>query len=142
MEETYLGGSPRAASSISLDLRYYGPQFIAKDFKVFIRLSGMTHVRTSPYYPQSNGKVERWNRTVKTTTIRPACPATLEEARRLVAAFVDHYNNVRLHSAIGYVTPKDKLDGREQEIWDARDRRLDAARDARREARAHERVAA
>ncbi len=38
-----------------------GPQFVAKDFKEFIRLSGMTHVRTSPYYPQSNGKLERWN---------------------------------------------------------------------------------
>jgi putative transposase len=36
-----------------------GPQFIAKDFKEFIRVSGMTHVRTSPYYPQSNGKIER-----------------------------------------------------------------------------------
>ena len=35
-----------------------GPQFIAKDFKEFIRISGMTHVRTSPYYPQSNGKIE------------------------------------------------------------------------------------
>jgi len=30
-----------------------GPQFVAKDFKEFIRFSGMTHVRTSPYYPQS-----------------------------------------------------------------------------------------
>ena len=35
-----------------------GPQFIAKDFKEFIRLAGMTHVRTSPYSPQSNGKLE------------------------------------------------------------------------------------
>jgi len=39
-----------------------GPQFIAKDFKEFIRLSGMTHVRTSPYYPQSNGKLERFHK--------------------------------------------------------------------------------
>ena len=38
-----------------------GPQFIAKDFKEFIRISGMTHVRTSPFYPQSNGKIERWH---------------------------------------------------------------------------------
>ena len=37
-----------------------GPQFIAKDFKEFIRICGMTHVKTSPYYPQSNGKIERW----------------------------------------------------------------------------------
>ena len=38
-----------------------GPQFIAKDFKEFIRVSGMTNVRTSPSYPQSNGKIERWH---------------------------------------------------------------------------------
>ncbi len=36
-----------------------GPQFIAREFKEFIRLAGMTHVRTSPFYPQSNGKLER-----------------------------------------------------------------------------------
>jgi transposase InsO family protein len=42
-----------------------GPQFIAKDFKEFIRISGMTHVRTSPYYPQSNGKLERFHATIK-----------------------------------------------------------------------------
>ena len=34
-----------------------GPQFIARDFKEYIRICGMTHVRTSPYYPQSNGKM-------------------------------------------------------------------------------------
>src|ERR1700730_2971804 len=42
-----------------------GPQFIARDFKEFIRISGMTHVRTSPYYPQSNGKLERWHKSLK-----------------------------------------------------------------------------
>ena len=42
-----------------------GPQFIAKDFKEFIRVSGMTHVRTSPYYPQSNGKIERWHKSLR-----------------------------------------------------------------------------
>ena len=36
-----------------------GPQFISRDFKEFIRIAGMTHVKTSPYYPQSNGKIER-----------------------------------------------------------------------------------
>src|ERR1051325_11402710 len=47
-----------------------GPQFIAKDFKEFIRVSGMTHVRTSPYYPQSNGK----SRTLAQIAKRRACP--------------------------------------------------------------------
>jgi transposase InsO family protein len=113
-----------------------GPQFIARDFRSFIRLSGMTHVRTSPYYPQSNGKLERWNKTLKTTTIRPRSPATLDEARKLVTVFVEHYNTQRLHSAIGYVTPADKLAARELEIWAERDRRLEAAREQRRLARA------
>lgn len=110
-----------------------GPQFIAKDFKEFVRLAGMTHVRTSPYYPQSNGKMERWNQTLKVTTIRPHTPGSLDEARRLVAAFVEYYNTQRLHSAIGYVTPADKLAGREQEVWDTRDRRLEEARERRRQ---------
>jgi len=47
-----------------------GPQFIAKDFKEFIRISGMTHVRTSPFYPQSNGKIERWHKSLKGECIR------------------------------------------------------------------------
>jgi putative transposase len=61
-----------------------GPQFIAKDFKEFIRISGMTHVRTSPYYPQSNGKIERWHKSLKGECIRPGTPLSLEDARRLV----------------------------------------------------------
>jgi len=112
-----------------------GPQFIAKDFKEFIRLCGMTHVKTSPYYPQSNGKIERWHGTLKRDCIRPQVPLSLEEARRLVAEFVEYYNHRRLHSAIGYVTPADKLAGREQAIFDQRDRKLEAARQRRAEAR-------
>ena len=77
-----------------------GPQFIAKDFKEFIRISGMTHVRTSPYYPQSNGKIERWHKSLKGECIRPGTPLSLEDARRLVEGYVEHYNNVRLNSAV------------------------------------------
>jgi len=47
-----------------------GPQFMARDFKEFIRIAGMTHVRTSPYYLQSNGKVERWHKSLKSECIR------------------------------------------------------------------------
>ena len=112
-----------------------GPQFIAKDFKEFIRVAGMTHVKTSPYYPQSNGKIERWHKTLKGECIRILVPLSLDDARRLVAEFVDHYNTVRLHSAIGYVTPKDKLDGRERDIFDRRDRKLADARQRRKQQR-------
>ena len=118
-----------------------GPQFIARDFKDFVRLCGMTHVRTSPYYPQSNGKIEAWHKTLKVTTIRPEQPATLDEARRLVHRFVEHYNNKRLHSAIGYVAPADKLAGREGEIWELRDARLAEAREKRARSRSNPRAA-
>src|SRR4029078_5997697 len=96
---------------------------------------GMTHVRTSPYYPQSNGKLERWHGTVKRECIRPGAPASLEEARRLVATYVEHYNHVRLNSAIGYLTPADKLNRLAQMIFDERDRKLEEARQRRKQAR-------
>ncbi|MGO9269445.1 MAG: transposase [Terriglobia bacterium] len=105
-----------------------GPQFIARDFKEFIRICGMTHVRTSPFYPQSNGKIERWHQSLKGECVRPGAPLSLDDARRLVAGYVDHYNRIRLHSAIGYVTPLDKLEGRESQIFAARDRKLEEAR--------------
>ena len=105
-----------------------GPQFIAKDFKEFIRVSGMTHVRTSPYYPRSNGKIERWHKSLKGECIRPGTPLSLDDARRLVQGYVGHYNNVRLNSATGYITPKDMSARRQQEIHAERDRKLEVAR--------------
>ena len=112
-----------------------GPQFIARDFKELIRICGMTHVRTSPFYPQSNGKMERWFKTLKGECIRIKTPLSLEDARRLVAEFVNHYNTVRLHSAIAYITPADKLAGRAEAIWAARKQKL-ATANARRRAKA------
>ena len=113
-----------------------GPQFIAKDFKEFIRIAGMTHVRTSPHYPQSNGKIERWHKTLKSDAIRVTPPSSLQDACRVVGNFVEHYNGVRLHSAIGYIAPNDHLAGRADAIWAARDQKLEAARELRRQRRA------
>jgi putative transposase len=126
--EAYPGVTPRIITD-------NGPQFIAKDFKEFIRIAGMTHVKTSPYYPQSNGKMERWYKTLKGDCIRIKVPLSLDDARRLVADYVAYYNNVRLHSAIGYVTPKDKLDGKDKEILAARDHKLAQARERRKQQR-------
>ena len=126
--EAYPDARPRIISD-------NGPQFIAKDFKEFIRICGMTHVKTSPYYPQSNGKIERWHGTLKGDCIRVLVPLSLEDARRIVADYVIHYNTVRLHSAIGYITPQDKLAGRETEIFAARDRKLAEARQRRQQQR-------
>ena len=79
--------------------------------------------------------MERWFKTLKGECIRVKTPLSLEDARRLVAEFVNHYNTVRLHSAIAYVTPADKLAGRAEAIWAAREQKL-ATADARRRAKA------
>ena len=126
--ERHPGEKPRIISD-------NGPQFIARDFKEFIRLTGVTHVRTSPYYPQSNGKLERWHGSLKRECIRPAAVSSFDEARRRISSYVDHYNNARLHSALGYVTPADKLIGLEKEIYAERDRKLEEARQSRATAR-------
>jgi putative transposase len=90
----------------------------------------MSHVRTSPYYPLSNGKIERWHKSLKGECIRPGTPSSLVDARRLLESYVRHYNNVRLNSAVGYITPRDMLAGRQQEIHAERDK-LEAARKQR-----------
>ena len=108
-----------------------GPQFVSRDFKEFIRIAGMTHVKTSPYYPQSNGKIERYHRTIKGECIRVTALWSLDDARRVVTGYVQHYNEVRLHSAIGYVTPQTKLRGAEKQVFAERDRKLEAARERR-----------
>jgi len=126
--ERFPGVNPRIISD-------NGPQFVSREFKQYIRICGMTHVRTSPYYPQSNGKLERYHRTIKADCIRPGCPLSLEDAQRIVAKFVDDYNERRLHSALGYITPHDKLLGRETEIFAERDRKLEAARQRRKQQR-------
>ncbi len=122
--EAYPGQEPRIISD-------NGPQFIAKEFKEFIRAFGMTPVRTSPYCPQSNGKIERFHRTIKGDCIRVQTPLTVEDARRIVMDYVGHYNEVRLHSAIGYVTPAAKLRGEDERILQERDRKLEEARERR-----------
>lgn len=108
-----------------------GSQFISKDFKEYVRVQSITHVRTSPYYPQSNGKVERYQKTFKVDCIRPKTPLSLDDGRSLGKGFVEHYNNNRLHSAIGYIAPFDKLIGNEHRIMEQRNNKLAAARIAR-----------
>jgi putative transposase len=122
--EKFPGEKPRLISD-------NGPQFIAKDFKEYIRNQGMDHVRTSPYYPQSNGKIERFNGTLKVECIRPKTPISKEDADKEVAKFINHYNYKRLHSAIGYITPADKLNGKEEEIFSERKRKMSLAKHKR-----------
>jgi hypothetical protein len=76
--------------------------------------------------------MERWNGSVKSECIRPGVPLSLEDAQQLVTQYVQVYNEQRLHSAIGYVSPQAMLEGRQEQIHAERDRKLDEARRRRR----------
>ena len=104
---------------------------MARDFQSFIRLWQTSHVLCSPHYPQSNGKLERFHRTLKEQAIRPKTPLTVHDAKRIVGEFIDHYNTVRLHSALGYITPADRLANRQRAIFQDRDLKLETARATR-----------
>lgn len=108
-----------------------GSQFTSKDFKQFIAENGLTHWTTSPYYPQSNGKLERFHKSIKSECIKKKCPLTVEDAKRIIGKYIEYYNNERLHSAIGYVTPNDRLTGKDREIQKERDRKLEQRRNER-----------
>lgn len=108
-----------------------GPQFIANDFKEFIRIMEMTHAKTSPHYPQSNGKIERWHRTLKSECVRKTYLSSIEQANELMGNYIQNYNERRLHSAIGYVTPLNKLLGRESRIFAERKFKLKQAQQNR-----------
>ena len=71
--ERFPGVTPRIISD-------NGPQFIAKDLTEFIRACGMTHGKTAPYYRQSNGTIERFQRTIKGDCIHTEAPLSLEDA--------------------------------------------------------------
>ena len=108
-----------------------GKQFTGREFQKFIALHGMTHVTTSPCYPQSNGKLERFHGTIKSECIRRHALTDLEHAKGVIAPYIVYYNHERLHSAIGYVTPADRLAGLDKAIQDERDRKLRQAKQLR-----------
>jgi putative transposase len=79
--------------------------------------------------------LERFHGSIKGECLRPGTPISLDDALRIVDRYVEHYNQIRLHSAIGYVAPADKLAGREAKIFATRDQKLTKARDRRKEQR-------
>jgi transposase InsO family protein len=84
-----------------------GSQFISKDFQELIVLLELRQTFTSANYPQSNGKLERFNRTLKTEHVRRSAYLDYQDACIRMAQWIAYYNNARLHSAIWYLTPND-----------------------------------
>jgi transposase InsO family protein len=90
-----------------------GSQYISGQFKTFLRNTGCSHSKARVRHPQSNGKIERWHKTIKGECVRRAALGGLDEARSVLAAYVQEYNETRLHSALNYLTPADYLKGAE-----------------------------
>jgi hypothetical protein len=92
-----------------------GPGYISHSFGEHLRLVGIRHILASPLHPQTNGKLERYHRTIKldVNQIPYDVPGNLEVA---ITEFVNYYNNRRCQKALGNVTPSDVLDGCKEEI--------------------------
>jgi len=122
--EKYSGVKPRLITD-------NGPQYISKDFAEYLKFAGLQHIRTSIAYPQSNGKIERYHRTIHEECIAAQSMINLEDARQQIAKFIDYYNNKRLHSSLFYLTPDDFLNNRIVEKLDERNVKLQLAKKAR-----------
>src|SRR6266496_4107448 len=115
-----------------------GPGYLAHAFAAYLRLLGIRHIVSAPYHPQTNGKIERYHRTLKgqVKLVVYETPAVLERA---LADFVQYYNYLRYHEGIGNVTPADVYYGRRDEILAKRkevtDRTLQQRRDYNRASR-------
>ena len=119
--EKYPAAKPRLISD-------NGTQFISKDFASYMRTVGLQHVRTSVMYPQSNGKIERFHRTVHQECLQKKSLINLEDARRQVAEFIEFYNTKRLHSSLYYLTPDDYVENRIEKRLDERRNKLSSAK--------------
>jgi putative transposase len=88
-----------------------GPGYVSRQFGEYLRLVGVRHITAAPYHPQTNGKIERYHRTIKgeINLVPHEMPGELEKA---IKAFIEYYNYRRYHEGIGNVTPYDVYTGR------------------------------
>jgi putative transposase len=96
-----------------------GSGYVSRAFRDYLHLVGIKHVLAAPFHPQTNGKLERYQQTIKreVNQVPYEFPSQLESA---LAGFVDYYNFRRYHKALGDVTPADVLHGRREQILQAR----------------------
>lgn len=119
--EKFPGYKPRIISD-------NGPQFISRDFAEYLKQVGLQHIRTSVAYPQSNGKIERYHRTIHQDCLTKTSLINLDDARKQIAHYINYYNTKRLHSSLFYLTPEDFLLSRVEEKLNERERKLNEAK--------------
>ena len=96
-----------------------GSGYVSRAFRDYLNLVGIGHILAAPYHPQTNGKIERYQQSLKkqVNQLPYELPSQLEKA---ITEFVDYYNYRRYHKALGNVTPADVLYGRREQILHCR----------------------
>ena len=96
-----------------------GSGYVSRAFRDYLNLVGIGHILAAPFHPQTNGKVERYQQSLKreVNQLPYELPSQLEQA---IADFVDYYNHRRYHKALGDVTPADVLYGKREQILERR----------------------
>jgi transposase InsO family protein len=98
-----------------------GPCYLAKDLADYLVQHEIDHTRGRPYHPMTQGKIERYHRSIK-NVVRLENHYSPWELERAIARFVAHYHHERLHEAIVNVTPDDMYHGRQREIITRREK--------------------
>jgi len=115
-----------------------GAGYISQQFNRYLRLVGIRHITASPFHPQTNGKIERYHRTLKgeINLLHYDMPSELKQS---IETFIEYYNHRRYHEGLGNVTPWDVYTGKHHEIIQKRkevkNRTLTERRDYNRSAR-------
>ena len=114
VKHVYLRHRPRLLSD-------NGPCYISGELKKYLSDQGFLHIRGKPFHPMTQGKIERYHRSMKNILLLDNyyCPQDLTSQ---IAAFVDYYNNRRYHESLDNVTPADVYHGRAAEILERRKR--------------------
>ena len=98
-----------------------GPCYISGELADYLEENGMSHTRGRPYHPQTQGKIERWHRSMKNQILlnHYYLPSELEEQ---LHRFVSYYNHNRYHESIDNLTPAEVYYGRGEAILKLRER--------------------
>ena len=98
-----------------------GPCYLSDELAAYLKYNGMTHTRGRPYHPQTQGKIERWHRSMKNQVLLENY-YLLSELKTRINEFVNYYNHERYHESLHNLTPADVYYGRGTTILNERER--------------------